>query len=85
MYRALFFAQGCEALAYLEMLEAHGAAALIQYLGDEGSLNESGALCAALRAGGNDTVEQLGRLVVVCNHRLAYIGVERFEFVEQGA
>ena len=85
MYRGLFFAQGCEALGYLDILEAHGAPALIQYLEDEGALNEDGALCAALRAGGNDTVDQVERLVVVSNPRLSYIGVERFEFTEQGS
>lgn len=75
-WRSLFFAQGSEAIPLLELQDASGAKALVDYLADIDALDYDGDLSAELRNGDGDLVIAFERFVVSSRASLSYIGVE---------
>jgi len=80
MFRDLLFIQGEEASPLLDLLDARGAADVLDYLAESDAFNWHGELADALRYGARDNVEQVERFHVISNPRLQYIGVEYFHF-----
>lgn len=78
-WRSLFFVQGSEAVPLLELQDASGAKALVDYLAEIDALDYDGEVRPELRAGMGDLKIQFERFTVTSRASLSYIGVEYWE------
>jgi hypothetical protein len=75
-YANVVFLQGDEAIEVLELLDAHGVGAAIEYL-SEWDYGDYGEVSDAKRAGYSDSTVTSAPYVLTWNERMGYIGLER--------